>query len=204
MRWRVAMLSAVVLLLAVPGFAQQVDVTPVGGFRVGGSMEDYNSGGDFDIKDDWAFGGMIDVSIPGGRAVELVYSHQGTELEAKGVFPGAPVTAPLDVDLWQVGVLQNKELTPALTGYVVGSLGLTHFAFPSDSESRFSIGFGGGVKAFLNRTVGFRADGRGYVTFVDTDNFYATGGGGGATISFSSDLLLQAEFLGGVVFRFGI
>lgn len=203
MRMRVTMGFALSLLSAAPAFAQQVDLTPFGGFRVGGGMEDYYSGVKFDIKDNWSYGGMLDVAIPGGRAVEFVYSHQGTEVNAGSGYTGPVTAADVNVDLWQLGLLQEKPLSPTVTSYGVGTLGITHFGFPTESADRFSIGFGGGAKVFPSPKVGLRLDARGYVTFVDTSSFYVTGGGGGAAVSFTSSALFQAEFLGGVVFRFG-
>jgi hypothetical protein len=182
---------------------QEVSLTPFGGFRVGGYMQDDYSGVHYDINDDWTYGGALDIGISGGRAIELLFSHQGTEMTAQGGALPTVRSADLTVDLWQAGLLEEKPISPTVSGYGVGTLGVTRFAWLDDSSTRFSIGFGGGVKAFPTGTVGLRLDARGYVTFVDTDAAYVGAGGSGLTVSFASDVLFQAEFMGGVVFRFG-
>jgi len=202
-RLAIPTLLAGCLLGPSPAGAQEVSLTPFAGFRLGGSMTDYYSGAEFDISDDWTYGGIVDIGIPGGRAIELLYSHQGTELTARGGVTPTIDTVDFDVDLWQAGVMQEKPLSPTVAGYGVGTLGVTSFSWPGDSSTRFSLGFGGGVKVFPTKNVGLRLDGRGYVTFVDTDAAYVGAGGGGLTVSFASDAIFQAEFLAGVTFRFG-
>lgn len=199
-----ACLLCATLLLVGPAatHAQELSITPIGGFRVGGGMREYYTGSQLDIKDNWTYGAIVDIGIPGDRAIELLYSYQGTDLTAKGGTIG-PRSTDINVHVWQAGLMQEKMISPNLNGYGVGSLGLTHFSLDGDSSTRFAVGFGGGLKVFPERRVGLRLDARGYVTFVSTSGFYVGGGSGGLTASFSSDALFQAEFLGGVTLRFG-
>lgn len=202
-RSAIPVLLAACLLGPAPAAAQEISLTPFAGFRLGGSMTDYYSGAEYDVSDDWTFGGIVDIGIPGGRAIELLYSHQGTQLTAEGGYTPTFNAVDLDVDLWQVGVMQDTPISPTVTGYGVGTLGATSFSLPDDSSTRFSLGFGGGVKIFPTKNVGLRLDGRGYITFVDSDAAYVGSGGGGLTVAFAGDALFQAEFLAGVTFRFG-
>lgn len=198
----VLLLAAMLLALPSAAAAQEISITPIGGFRVGGGMREYYTGSQLDIKDNWTYGGIVDIGIPGDRAIELLYSYQGTELTVRGGTIG-PQSEDLNVHVWQAGVLQEKAIGPTLNGYGVGTLGVTHFSWEGDSSTRFAVGFGGGLKVFPERRVGLRLDARGFVTFVNTNGFYIAGGGSGISASFSSDALFQAEFLGGVTFRFG-
>ena len=68
----------------------------------------------------------------------------------------------------QAGGLQeltNGRVRPFFTGV----LGLTRYAAEGDSEVRFAVGAGGGVKFFPVSHVGLRLDGRVYTTIVDAD-----------------------------------
>ena len=105
------------------------------------------------------------------------------------------------MDHWQAGGLQEYgrgRLVPFLTG----TLGLTRFASTNDSEIRFTAGAGGGLKIFPSRHVGVRLDGRVFATFLDADARFVACSSGGCVLSFHADLLWQADFTAGVVFRF--
>ena len=53
--------------------------------------------------------------------------------------------------------------------FLTGMLGLTRYAVGGDSEIRFTLSAGGGVKLFPTRHIGVRLDGRVYTTFVEAD-----------------------------------
>ncbi len=88
----------------------------------------------------------------------------------------------------------------------MGTLGVTLFdPKPSgvDSLTRFSLGLGGGARAFISERLGLRFEGRAFATLVEN-----RGGGAafssdeGLSVAVSSDLLVQFVFNLGAFFRF--
>ena len=85
--------------------------------------------------------------------------------------------------------------------FLTGVLGLTRYAAPGDSEIRFTAGAGGGVKLFPLSSIGFRLDGRVFATLVDADASALVCSSGACLTALHVDVVWQAEFSAGVVFR---
>lgn len=88
----------------------------------------------------------------------------------------------------------------------MGTLGVTLFDPKTscvDSLTRFSLGLGGGARAFITERLGVRSEGRAFATLVEN-----RGGGAafssdeGLSVAVSSDLLVQFVFNLGAFFRF--
>jgi hypothetical protein len=88
--------------------------------------------------------------------------------------------------------------------FLTGMLGLTRYAGEGDSEVRFAMSAGGGVKLFPTRHLGLRLDGRLFATFVDANlAFLACGSVSGTCfVAFRTDVVFQAEFTAGAVLKF--
>jgi hypothetical protein len=103
------------------------------------------------------------------------------------------------VDQWQVGGLQEyggAKVRPFATGL----LGLTRYALEADSEVRFMVSAGGGVKIFPVSHLGVRLDGRVFATFLDASaSTIACASGCVARLHVS--VAWQAEFTAGLVVR---
>jgi hypothetical protein len=134
--------------------------------------------------------------------VEALVTHQDGRVSIP-VGPFGPTTRQrVTVDHVQGGGLQEfgyGRVRPFLTGV----LGLTRYAAEGNNEVRFTVGAGGGVKLFPLPHFGFRFDGRLYTTFVDADiRLLACAPGAGTCVSaLHVDVVWQAEFTAGVVFR---
>ncbi len=194
--------TACLLGHATGACAQTVEVAPFTGYRFGGGFFELVTGQPVDLDGAPSLGAVLDVPLPNGFQLEGMFTHQHAH-----VLVPAPSFRPatrwqISVDHWQAGGLQEfgrGRLVPFLTG----TLGLTRFASTNDSEIRFTAGAGGGVKLFPARHVGVRLDGRVFATFLDADaKFVACSTGGGCFLNFHADLLWQADFTAGVVFRF--
>ena len=93
--------------------------------------------------------------------------------------------------------MDDGRVRPFLTGLV----GLTRYAAEGDTEVRFTVGVGGGVKLFPVSNVGLRLDGRLYATFVDAAARFLACAHGACISAIEVDVVWQAEFTAGVVFR---
>jgi len=179
--------------------AQTLEVAPFGGYRFGGDLYEVYTGTPLDIDGGPTVGGLFDVFLEPGLSVTFLYAHQQAGIQGE-VRPGVGVTWPtLSVDHWHVGGTQafgTGKVQPLLTG----TLGLTRFGSNGDSEVRFSMAAGGGVKLMPTRHVGVRLDGRVYAVIADA----ATVGvcAQRCLIGVDASIVWQAEFTAGLVFAF--
>jgi hypothetical protein len=196
-------LGIVCLVVWLPGLCLgQIEITPFYGYQFGGGFEDEETGKDYDLSGGPCVGGMVDFHVNEISQVEFYYSHQETELEAGRPFPSSSFF-DMDVDYYHLGgtlLLSDEQLQP----FVVGTLGLTHLSpEPSafGSLTRFSLGFGGGVRYFPTENLGLYLAGRGLYTFVEGDT-HITIESGTSTIRIEANGLWQAVLQAGAIFRF--
>lgn len=210
---RFLLLSALLLSTLLPlvqpaNAAEKVEITPFIGWRSGGEFV----GDDFDFDDDFfdldldetsSYGLSVAFALSRSWKVELLWSHQATELiEDEFLGPDFPLF-DLDVDYYHVGIVY--QWTPGqLRPYVVASAGLTRFNpdFPEfGSESRFSAGAGVGLKGFFSEHVGIAIEGRLFSTLIDDgDEAFCDRR---ACYSYDdSSYLVQGELRAGLVFAF--
>jgi hypothetical protein len=199
---------AIATLLAVPASARAqtpVEITPFGGYRFGGDFFELITGEPVDLDGAPAFGVAVDVPIrdPHGYQIEGLFSHEEADLTVHRQPFGPATVAHVTVDHWMGGGLQEfggARVRPFLTGM----LGLTRYAGEGDSEIRFALSAGGGVKLFPTKHLGLRLDGRLFTTFVEADlGFLACNSfNGTCVIAFRTDVVFQAEFTAGAVLKF--
>lgn len=202
-RVRALIVAACLLGPAAGASAQHVEVAPFVGYRFGGGFFELVTGQPVDLDGARSFGVVVDVPVSNGMQVEGLFTHQRADIVIPVLDLQQPTRWQISVDHWQGGGLQeygHGRVRPFLTG----TLGLTRYAATDDSEIRFTVAAGGGVKLFPSRHVGVRLDGRVFATFVDADaRFVACSAtAGGCLLAFNADVVWQADFTAGVVFRF--
>jgi opacity protein-like surface antigen len=199
------LLSACLGLLLAPSTAsaEGFQITPIVGHRGGGEFEDEGTGVTLSLSDENTVGFIIDKDVGPGKQAEFYYSHQPTSFSAKGtVTTGA--LFDLDIDYYHLGGRQLWDMGKATT-FVVASVGATHFApQPSSLESmtKFSIGLGGGVELDATERIGFRLEGRGFATFLKSDDAVFCNDSGGCVVLVDTDVLYQYEVSAGVILKF--
>jgi opacity protein-like surface antigen len=177
--------------------AVEVEVSPLLGYRFGGQFHEETTDRDVDLKEAGTFGLAVDVEYAPDQMVEVFYSRQSTSIEDTDL--------DLDVEYFHVGGV--AEFTQDhYTPYAVGTIGATRFSPDGgfDSETRFSMTLGGGVKWFFNEHWAARVDGRAYFTIFDSDAevFCVSSGGAACLFRVSGSVVWQLEALAGVTFRF--
>lgn len=190
-------------LATLSSAAQALDfeITPFVGYRFGGQFEDPTTTDSVDVKEAASFGLAVDVGYAPGKAIQVLYSRQSTEMEDAA--PGLDV----DVEYIHIGGVGTFPSDTEFLPYLVGSIGATRFS-PSgalDDETQFSASLGGGLKYFFNDRFGLRFEGRGYFTFFDTDAaLFCISDQTGATcrLRAKSSVVWQIEAQAGFTFRF--
>ena len=172
------------------------------GFRTGGSLSGQLDGTprDFAIQSGTSYGGTLDFNLNQSNfKIELLYSRQSTEVEEAGLL--VPGGLDLNVEYLQGGILQEVGSVKSRF-YVTVLAGATRFAPRGfDSETKFSLSLGGGLKFFPARHVGLRFDARAYMTFIksDTGAFCVNGT---CLFAYSGSHLWQGDFTAGLILAF--
>jgi hypothetical protein len=186
--------------LARTASAQTVQVAPFGGYRFGGDLYEEITATPLDIDGAPSIGASLDVFTGRGLSVTFIYSHQEARVDVPRT-DAAPQRVRLSIDHWHLGGTQEVGRGP-LRPFFLGTLGLTRFGGGGESEIRFSLGAGGGVKLLPTRHLGARLDGRVYAVFLDGDATTGICTPGVCVIGLDVSVVWQAEFTAGVIVSF--
>ena len=169
-----------VLLASLPSavFSQTIEITPIAGYRFGGSLYSFRAANSsapvaaLDVGDGAAFGVHLGYRF-GDFEFEALYAHQATSLETPGLFTGSPVM-DLDLDTWQGGGnylfgTKDAKVVPFI-GFGLGFTRLMPKTHGLSDETRFSASFAGGAKFWLGKHVGLRVEGRYFLTVFDDNS----------------------------------
>ena len=196
-----SILIALVSLCLLPASAQGFGITPFTGYRFGGEFEDINTGTELKLSEEQTYGIIFDRKMASGDIMEFYYSKQPSSLLASGaVTPGA--LFDIDVEYYHLG--GKYPMKSNAGAFYVGSVGLTRFSPGINDlgpETKFSIGLGVGMETAADKRIGFRLEGRGFGTFVDSSGGIFCGGGGCIVVT-ESQMLWQFEVNAGITFRF--
>ncbi len=205
-------LFALALLIgwgALPIFAQpepgtsRFEISPFVGYQFGGTLRVQD--GDLLIKADMNYGGAVDVTVRPGVQLELAYIRQDTELRVKDYAFGKTETLfAMAVEYFHIGGLYEGR-SGRVRPYGLVTAGLTHFnPKPADrsGEWRFSVGLGGGFKAFATERLGFRFQGRLLLPYFGASSGLWCSAPGGCFVTFSGRFIVQVDFTAGLFLAF--
>ncbi len=183
----------------------QAELGPFGGYRFGGSLSD-GANTSHDIGSAVSYGAVVDLDLRRDLGVEILWSHQGSELPLEDVLEPGPFT--VSVDHWMVGPWKAFGRPAArLRPFASFLLGLSQFSTDiaeGESRARFALGNGVGVKFFPQPRVGLRLEGRGFFTFTDGGtNLFCSSALNACPLQFKSDLMFQGEVAATVVVVLG-
>jgi len=183
--------------------AQGVEVTPIVGYGFGSDFVETLSGTPIDRNGASTVGGAMDVPIGNeGLFLEILYTHQQALFDAPTT-TGPPVPLRASADYLHVGGIQELGFNRGIARpFLTGTVGLTRFAAGADSEVRFSVAAGGGVKLHANRHFGARLEGRVFMT-IDEGNAHAVAcAPGRCLIHLNLSVVWQAALTSGLVVGF--
>jgi opacity protein-like surface antigen len=179
---------------------QQFGISPFYGYRFGGEVKDKNTGSKYSFEDGRAYGLFLDYAPMNyyGR-YELLWSHQDSSLDFHGDNGLGKVDVTIDV-IQLGGVLEFG--TKRFREYVSAHAGATHFSSDGyGDDTKFSLGIGGGLKAFLTKNIYLRADLRGFCTVTEAEGSFMYANG--VTVaSFSGSTFWQGQATAGIGITF--
>jgi hypothetical protein len=199
-----AVLALACLLMSRPVAGQGVEISPVIGYGFGSDLVETLVGTPIDRDGSSTFGGSMDVPIGNqGLFLEILYTHSQALFDATAT-TGAPLRLRASVDYWHVGGIQELDVGAGSIArpFLTGTVGLTRFAGAGDSEVRFSVAAGGGVKLLANRHFGARLEGRVFATFDDGSLTSAVCTTGRCLVRLNLSVDWQASLTSGLVFAF--
>jgi opacity protein-like surface antigen len=176
-------------------------IGPLVGYRSGGSFDEAGTGANLKLDTAKSYGLVADFRVSPETEVELLWSHQSSQLKAD-----VPVSVPLfdvDIDYIHLGgtyLFSSGRMQP----FFAATLGATLFnphRDGFDNETKFSFGVGGGVKMPLGRHFGLRAEARAYGTVLDGNSSILCSGGS-CLINAAGTVLWQYEANAGVYLSF--
>ena len=181
---------------------ESVEIIPFGGARTGGGVTGELDGAsrEFGFGSGASYGGVLDFNLHKNNfKLELLYSRQRTEIESANLLVRDGLK--LNIEYLQGGLLQEVGSEKSRF-YVSVLLGASRFSPEGfDSETKFSLSLGGGLKFFPSRHVGLRFDARAFLSFVKSD----VGGvcaNGRCIFSYSGSHMTQGDFTGGLILAF--
>ena len=203
-------LNTTVLILGAVGLsAQQVEVTPFIGGQWNGSI-DFSTKNfhRVDLKNALVYGAAGGVSLSSVVLVEFMWNRSGTNLM------GAPNTGGQDTKLFRVNMNQYfgnilfhfGKMEDRLRPFVMVGIGGTRLSpdvADTNSLTRVSFGFGGGVKYFFTKKVGLRAQWRWLPVnmYTTTSNIWC-GPITGCWSTGTAHYLHSLDYTTGLTFRF--
>ena len=176
------------------------ELAPFAAYRVGGSLQNSQTGESYGIKEALSYGGVLEVALGPANRLWVLFSYQDTEIDTLGA-GGIPMT----LSYLQVGGSRDMVSRGTARPFVAGALG---FAMANadgtrvESETKFALSAALGLKTPPNSRLTVRGEVRGYLAFVGDQEAAGICGGGGCNIAFSSGALFQGEFVLGLGLRF--
>ena len=200
---------ALLMLLAIAPAAHSspsrpIQLTPFYGWRWGGTVQDYYTGTKLHMDAAPSFGGVLSVATSQATWAEFTYDRQSSKVKVDPIYyPRGEIK--MAIDHYMIGGTREAiSMNPDIHPFVGGMMGWTHFSSPEGQFTgfdKFSMGVDLGVKIMPNPKMGFRLDGRGFVTLVSGGSSWYVGTGGGGAY-WSGSALWQGEVTGGLVLNF--
>jgi len=204
---------AAILGAARPARAQYVEiqsfeVAPFVGVRFGGTfdIQTQQSQTQAVLKDASSYGLSAGVRFDQFSLVEVRWTRSISELQTGIPSPG---TSLGDLTLNQFHAAFTREFpipeVKGLRSFLTGSIGATHMGAGNDGFTRFSFGFGGGLKQFLGQRFAIRGEAHWLPILLDPEVSglgCGTVGVGGCFVVLSGRLVQQFELSVGPVVRF--
>jgi opacity protein-like surface antigen len=189
-----------VLLAASPARAQQREASALFGFTPSAGLEKRaNELSDLDIKGGFTWGLQGAWFVTPRLGAEVLWTEQDSALEV-GTDDGKADLFTMTVRQLHGNVVYRLGAEDAaFRPFVFGGLGAAFFSADTvESETKFSLNVGAGVKYFSWRRIGARA----HVRYIPTFLSDTSSGDFCDPFGFCQGVLNQFEFAGGVVFRF--
>ena len=183
--------------------AQQFEVSPFIGYRVGGSFKLVDAGQHVELDDHGSFALALDARADESTQYELFYGRQSTVLRADALAP-----LSIDVEYLHIGGTLALDEAQRVKPYLAGGLGITRFnpdPARGHEDTRFSVSLALGLRVPVSPHFSLRLEGRGLLTPVNTDSaLFCRSDQSGALcqVRVRGSASFQFDFLAGAAYAF--
>jgi Outer membrane protein beta-barrel domain len=197
------------LAFTLPASAQVFEVTPLFGYRMGGTIKAKNEGDETftksRLKDGFTYGLAAGYRFDEESVIEFRWARQHSRLRLPDpIVPG--VVSPIDttIDQFHCDFTHEYEwdVYPRIRPYVLGSAGATRIGLPGENFTRFSFGLGGGMKISIRPRVRWRIQAEWLPIWIEPEARGLTCRSGVCAVFLSGTLTHQFEVSFGPVFHF--
>ena len=207
-----------ILILAITFIASQqlfaqIEITPYYGWQWTGSIPLYNTPGYYSsqsakVTDKANYGVRLGYNLPTGMTVEFEWNHTNVDLSFRDE-DGVRGTVPISANYYWLGFLRELQEGPVVP-YGIFNIGAANFKNTGEggqNTTAFAVGFGAGVKYFMNDRIGLRLQARIYSPMqfggVSVGCGIGTGGAGCGSGVSSYSAIIQGDFTGGIILKLG-
>lgn len=190
-------------LLAAAEEQRGLEITPLVGYRFGGTFELAASDASLDIEESSGHGLILNWRESANTQWEILYTRQTSRADS-GATPVSAADVDLDLQALQIGGTYQGD-GYRVRPYVAATIGGTRIETDTDSDTFFSGSIGVGLQLRPADRIGIRVEIRAYGTLTesDTELFCRLGGDPSiCAVRVEGDLLGQVEAFAGVVLRF--
>jgi opacity protein-like surface antigen len=183
--------------------AQQFEVSPFIGYRVGGSFWLIGAGQHVELDDHGSFALAFDARADQSTQYELFYGRQSTVLRGAALVP-----VSIKVEYLHIGGTVALDEAQRAKPYLAGGLGITRFnpdPALGHEDTRFSVSLALGLRVPVSRHFSLRLEGRGLLTPVNTDSaLFCRSDQSGALcqVRVRGSSFFQFDFLAGAAYAF--
>lgn len=191
--------------------AQQVELTPFGGFQLGGRISFRE--GKLKFADAANYGVALDIPIRSMVMAELYYSRMESEADFSPYsnyeteYPAT--TFKTAVEYYQIGILKQlqKDKIAGFGGVTLGAAHMGPKTSDVDHAWRFAATFGAGLKYYATDHIGFRFQARLLMPmYFSGGGIYCGIGSGGSSCGLglnSAAVIVQGDFTAGLIILLG-
>ena len=201
-----------VAFFTLHGLFAQVELTPYGGWLWTGSVFMPTYTGNWNsqnakVSDMGNYGVRLGVRLPSYLIAEFEWNHTEMDFQYRDI-DGDRRTIPLSANYYWLGAVRELQEGP-LVPFGIFNIGAANFKSQESGNSAtyFAVGFGGGIKYFMNDRIGLRLQARIMAPMSFSGVYFGcgigTGGAGCSTGVSSYSSVIQGDFTGGIILKLG-
>ncbi len=205
-------LLLVIVMVASQSLFAQVELTPYGGWLWTGSIFMPTYQGNWNsqnakVTDMGNYGVRLGVRLPSYMIAEFEWNHTNMDFEYRD-FDGEQQSIPVSANYYWLGGIRDLSDGPVIP-FGIFNIGAANFKNTENGNNAtyFAVGFGGGIKYFMNDKIGIRLQARIMAPMTFNGVFFgcgiSTGGSGCGTGLSSSSSIIQGDFTGGIILKLG-
>lgn len=184
-------------------YDHKIELSPLVGYALNGTLNFVQ--GDIKFHDSMNFGAALSVNAGYGTFAELIYTFSATDANYRSYYNLDSRKFDLDIHYIQIGGVKEFKVDRIRP---FGTLGLGASGFVPKNEPTleswwsFAINLGVGAKINITEHIGIRLQARMLMPLYFNGVGFFCGSGGCSSGVTTSSMVIQGDFMGGLIFGF--